>query len=70
MRFTVLIGSPADDIQHQAIKPQHYPCPQCGTQGKRQHVITRRMAHVAALYRRSWIIADVGVYKARCQCCK
>jgi len=70
MRFTVLIGSQADDIQHQSIQPKHYPCPQCGTKGKRKHVITRRIAHVAALHRRSWIVADVGVYKARCQCCK
>jgi Transposase len=70
MRYTDLIGSPADDIQHQSIKPKHYPCPQCGTKGKRKHVITRRIAHVAALHRRSWIVADVGVYKARCTCCK
>jgi transposase len=70
MRFTVLIGSQADDIQHQSIKPKYYPCPQCGTKGKRKHVITRRIAHVAALHRRSWIVADVGVYKARCTCCK
>src|SRR5215510_11429122 len=70
MRFTVLIGSQADDIQHQSIKPKHYPCPQCGTKGKRKHVITRRIAHVAALNRRSWIVAEVGVYKARCTCCK
>jgi hypothetical protein len=70
MRFTVLIGSQADDIQHQSIKPKHYPCPQCGTKGKRKHVITRRIAHVAALHRRSWIVAEVGVYKARCKCCK
>jgi hypothetical protein len=70
MRFTVLIGSHADDIQHQSIKPKYYPCPQCGTKGKRKHVITRRIAHVAALHRRSWIVADVGVYKARCTCCK
>ena len=70
MRYTDLIGSQADDIQHQSIQPKHYPCPQCGTKGKRKHVITRRIAHVAALHRRSWIVADVGVYKARCQCCK
>src|SRR5262247_1310128 len=70
MRYTDLIGSQADDMQHQSIKPKHYPCPQCGTKGKRKHVITRRIAHVAALHRRSWIGADVGVYKARCQCCK
>jgi hypothetical protein len=57
-------------MQHQSIKPKHYPCPQCGKKGTRTQVLTRRIAHVAALQRRSWIVADVGVYKARCQCCK
>jgi Transposase len=70
MRFTVLIGRHAGDIQHQSIKPKHSPCPPCGTKGKRKPGITRRIAHVAALHRRSWIVADVGVYKARCQGCK
>jgi Transposase len=70
MRYTPIIGSQADYVQHQSIKPKHYPCPQCGKKGKRKHVITRRIAHVAALQRRSWIVAEVGVYKARCQCCQ
>jgi hypothetical protein len=70
MRFTVLIGSQADAIQHQSIKPKHYPCSQCGTKGKRKHVITRRIAHVAVLHRRSWLVAEVGVYKTRGACCK
>lgn len=70
MRFTVLIGNQADYIQHQSIKPKHYPCPACGKKGKRTHVVTRRVPHVAAVGRRSWIVAEVGVYKARCQCCK
>jgi Transposase len=70
MRYTDLIGSQADDIQHQSIKPKYYPCPQCGIKGKRKRVITRRIAHVAALHRRSWMVAEVGVYKARCACRK
>jgi hypothetical protein len=28
------------------------------------------MAHVATLHRRSFLIVGVGVYKARCECCK
>ena len=68
MRYTDLIGSQADDIQHQSIKPKYYPCPQCGIKGKRKRVMTRRIAHVAALHRRSWMVAEVGVYKARCAC--
>jgi hypothetical protein len=66
MRYTDIIGSQADYLQHQSIKPTYYPCPQCGTKGKRKRVMTRRIAHVAALHRRSWIVAEVGVYQARC----
>jgi protocatechuate 3,4-dioxygenase beta subunit len=61
MRYTHIIGSQDDYVQCQSIKPKHYPCPQGGKTGKRQHVITRRIAHVAALHRRSWIVAEVGV---------
>ena len=70
MRFTDIIGSQADYMQHQAIKPKHYPCPQCGKKGKRKQVIIRRIPHIATLHRRAWIVAEVGVYKARCACCK
>ena len=70
MRYTDIIGSQADYIQHESIKPMYYPCPQCETKGKRKRISTRRVAHVAALHRRSWIIAEVGVYQARCDCCK
>ncbi len=48
----------------------YYPCPQCETKGKRKRVNTRWIAHVAALHRRSRIVAEVGVYQARCDCCK
>ena len=70
MRFTEFIGSQTDDIEYQSIKPQYYPCPQCGQKGKRKQVIERRIPHVAALHRRSWMVAEVGVYQARCGCCK
>jgi hypothetical protein len=70
MRFTEFIGSQIDSIERKSIKPKYSPCPQCGQKGKRKHVMTRRIAHVAALHRRSWIVAEIGVYTARCQCCK
>jgi hypothetical protein len=70
MRYTDLIGTQADYIHHESIKPLYYPCPQCQTKGKRKRVNTRHVAHVAALNRRSWIVAEVGVYQARCDCCK
>ena len=70
MRFTELIGSQADYVERHTLKPKYYPCPQCGQKGKRRRVLKRRVRHVAALYRRSWIEAEVGVYQARCKCCK
>jgi hypothetical protein len=70
MRYPPIIGSQDEDVAYQSVKPKHYPCPQGGKKGKRKHVITRRIAHIAALNGRSWIVADVGVYKARCACCK
>ena len=70
MRYTDLIGSPDDYIEHHSIKPASYPCLQCGHRGKRSHSITRTVRHVAALHRRSWIVAEVGVYEAKCHCCK
>lgn len=47
-----------------------FPCPTCGKRGTRVAVIERKVGHAAALHRRSWIIAQIGVYKARCTCCK
>ena len=70
MRYTDLIGNQDDYIERQSIKPAYYPCPQCGQRGKRNHSITREVRHVAALHRRSWIVAEVGVYEATCDCCK
>jgi hypothetical protein len=70
MRCTDLIGSQADYMPYRSIKPKYDPCPQCGKQGTRQRVMTRRIPHVAVLHRRSWIVAAVGVYQARCACCK
>lgn len=70
MRFTEWIGNPDDYVERHAIQPKYYPCPHCGQKGKRKRVLSRRVQHVAALYRRSWIEAEVGVYQARCKCCK
>ena len=70
MRYTDFIGSQDDCIELKAIKSQYHPCPQCGKKGKRKQVIERRIFHVSALHRRSFIVIQVGVYKARCGCCK
>ena len=68
MRCTVLIGNHADDMQHPSIQPTPSPCPAGGTQGNRQPVVPRRVPHVAAVGRRSWLVADVGVEQARGAC--
>ena len=70
MRYADFIGSQDDCIERKTIKPKYHPCPGCQKKGKRKRVITRRIAHVAALHRRCFIVAEVGVYKARCDCCK
>ena len=70
MRFTDIIGSQADHIEYHSVKPKYAPCPQCGKKAKRKRVETRRVPHVAVLYRPCWIVAKVGVYEARCACCK
>lgn len=69
MRYTEYIGNLDDWIERKTIKPKYHPCPQCGKKGKRKQVIERRIFHVCALHRRSIIVAQVGVYKARCGCC-
>jgi hypothetical protein len=68
MRYTEYIGNTADTIERYTISPKYYPCPQCGRKGKRKQVITRQIRHLAALHRRAWIVAQVGVYRARCGC--
>ena len=70
MRFTEWIGNPDDYVERHAIKPKYYPCAHWGQKGKRKRVLSRRVQHGAALCRRSWIEAEVGVYQARCKCCK
>lgn len=70
MRYTEFIGRTDDYIEHRSIKPKYYPCPKCKKKGKRKQVITRYINHVGAPYRRSFIVAQVGLYRARCSCCK
>ncbi len=41
MRFTELIGTQDDYIEHPVITPEYHPCPPCGLQGKRKHTTTR-----------------------------
>jgi len=70
MRYTEFIGRTDDDVECRSIKPKYHPCPKCNKKGKRKQVIRRRIAHVGALNRRAYIEAEVGLYRARCTCCK
>lgn len=70
MRYTPLIGIQDDYIECQSICPKLCRCPHCGRKGRRVNVITRQIAHIGPLYRRCWIVAEIGVYKARCGCSK
>lgn len=70
MRYTDIIGSQDDFIERKSNKPKYYPCPHCGRKGKRKSEKERCIPHVGALHRRSFIIAKVGVYRARCGCCE
>ena len=70
MRYSEDIGKQTDYVEHQFNRPRLYRCPHCRTKGRRVSVSTRWIPHVGVLNRRSWIHAEVGVYKAKCACCK
>ena len=70
MRYIEPIGSQTDYIERKTNKPKYCACPHCGQKGKRKRVKKRRIRHVGALHRRSFIEVQVGVYQARCGCCK
>lgn len=70
MHYTPTIGRSVDYVEHKLNRPKYYPCPQCGKKGKRKQTIERSVKHVGPLHRPSFIKAKVGVYQARCQCCK
>jgi Transposase len=49
--------------------PHTFPCPHCGTPGRRKHTPTRRVRDIA--YQQILLLElTVGEYRARCGCCK
>ena len=70
MRYVEDIGQKGDYIERKFNRPRLYRCPQCRIKGRRVKVVSRWIAHVGPLNRRSWIKAEVGVYKAKCACCQ
>jgi hypothetical protein len=49
--------------------PRTFPCPDCGTRGRR---VRKRVLEVIdlELHHRVKIVGTVGVYKSKCECCK
>jgi len=70
MRYIDDIGKEGDYVEYKYNRPRLYRCPACGTKGRRVQVSPHWVPHVGLLNRRSWIYAEVGVYKAKCTCCK
>jgi hypothetical protein len=70
MRYTPTIGRRVEYVEHKLNRPKYYPCPKCRKKGKRKEVIERSVKDIGPLYRPSFIKAKVGVYQARCDCCK
>lgn len=49
--------------------PKTWPCPHCGTRGRRERTLTRWVRHLAH-GREAWWKVTVGVYFAKCSCCR
>jgi len=56
-------------VERRSCAPKTFPCPHCGTKGRRKAVHTRRVRDIA--YREIVVLEiEVGEYRARCSCCK
>lgn len=56
-------------VERLSCAPKTFPCPHCGTRGRRKDVHTRPVRDIA--YREIVILEiTVGEYRARCSCCK
>jgi len=56
-------------VERCSCAPKTFPCPQCGTKGRRKDVHIRRVRDIA--YREIVVVEiEVGEYRARCSCCK
>src|SRR6059036_859089 len=49
--------------------PKTYPCPRCGTRGRRARPLRRRVRSLA-YQREAWLDIHYAEYKARCGCGK
>lgn len=56
-------------IETSRCAPKKWPCPQCGVLGRRERCKTVKYRHLAH-GRESWWYVTIGVYKAKCKCCR
>jgi len=60
---------PAPLVQKKRCAPKKWPCPVCGKKGRRERERTYRVRHLAHKQVAFWEVT-VGVYRAKCKCCR
>lgn len=63
------MGAPRVRILRQSCAPKSFPCPHCGTPGRRKDTHTRSVRDIA-FGQIALIEVTVGEYRAACTCCK
>lgn len=56
-------------IEQKRCAPKTWPCPVCGIRGRRERTRTREVHHLAQGHEAWWEVT-VGVYRAKCGCCR
>lgn len=56
-------------IEQKRCAPKTWPCPICGRHGLRERTRTHRIRHLAQGRPAFWDVT-IGVYKAKCRCCR
>ena len=56
-------------VETKSCAPRTWPCPICGRRGRRERTLTRWVRHLAQ-GREAWWQVTVGVYYAKCACCR
>ena len=56
-------------VETKSCAPKTWPCPVCGRRGRRERTRTRWVRHPAQ-GREAWWKVTVGVYRAKCDCCR
>ena len=62
-------SGPKPLVETKTCAPKTWPCPVCGRPGRRERTLTRWARHLAH-GRQAWWKITVGVYRAKCVCCR